>query len=1017
MWKTRMAGAGREFGQRSKAPVLGTFTAALMAAMAAHPAPAAAAQPERGAVHPYFDIPSGQLADALDRFSEQSGLQIIYGAELPRLRQVPATVGSMPPSEALDRLLAGTGLRWKLVDGRTIAIQSPAAGSGSAPAATRTAPVPPPAGPENPSVGGMLALSDLTVVEDPARVLPTEQSESAFGFSKSLLETPRSVSFISQESIDLFGLSAVEDLVRVVPGTYTPTRFGIQGGIDVRSVPADTFFRGMKRLNLQGHAPTVLSAMDSIEVVRGPPSPIYGMGKIGGYTNMVPRSGRASNGSYLERPQGRLKALAASYDRGELSANVQGPMTLLGKHGGFHMFGMLLDSNSYGRGVPVDANLAQAALSLDEAVGRFRLEAGVSLQASRSAGALIGRFTQDVADSGRYIRGTPLLNLDLNGNGSIGYLEYNSASPVRGPISLYNQSLQQRWEWPLDAQGHPLPLDQFPRVQGIPESMYAYLDAHPEADPTGLLRAQGIGGPRPGANQSGYLPLGFVLDPRTVGYDTLDLHRFAAYERDLEAELFTVFFDLIDDRNPDLTVKNQFFFDGMNQYKISEQPFGTEQKPRVLEDKLTITRRIGGLPSWLRVNSLGSFNLRYTDSPSRQCLGDFSTHRTDAMAPTWVSSRAGMTPNTTFTNCLVNDDIGHDGAPFTDDGRTRFSEIGAGLLFDIDLFGRTNLLLGARHDGSEARNEEYAGTVAVGGTAEAPGLTSGRDVHVRGWDQGSSWTASLSQALPYNLHPYLTLAQTSLTLDNNANRLLNAVIEAGHIGQSRLQEAGIKGALFGNQLFFSSAVYEQRRINVDAPDDPTISVEASSTITRGWETEIKWVPARNFFTSFYALAQKTLYSPNRGGSILVDARTLGFQDVLDPATGEVVYPAEAFLYGGRAFLLLPPGVDTYREKQANPNTQLGFTAQAKAANGLGFSVSGNYFSSVHAGRLQLIELPEAYVFNAGLQWEQRNWQLRFDSFNLFDERYFRARNGDTLADLPVSAMPGRRFQFSVSYGF
>ena len=38
----------------------------------------------------------------------------------------------------------------------------------------------------------------------------------------------------------------------------------------------------------------MLAAMDTIEVVKGPPSPIYGMGKIGGYTNMVPKAGRAA---------------------------------------------------------------------------------------------------------------------------------------------------------------------------------------------------------------------------------------------------------------------------------------------------------------------------------------------------------------------------------------------------------------------------------------------------------------------------------------------------------------------------------------------------------------------------------------------------------------------------------------------------------------------------------------------------------------------------------------------------
>jgi hypothetical protein len=108
-------------------------------------------------------------------------------------------------------------------------------------------------------------LSTIQVVEDPLRAVSNEPSASSFGFSKPILETPRTVSFVSEEQINLFGISAVEDLTRAVPGTYTTTRYGLQGGINVRGVSADMYYRGMKRLNMQGHVRTVLSAMDGIE--------------------------------------------------------------------------------------------------------------------------------------------------------------------------------------------------------------------------------------------------------------------------------------------------------------------------------------------------------------------------------------------------------------------------------------------------------------------------------------------------------------------------------------------------------------------------------------------------------------------------------------------------------------------------------------------------------------------------------------------------------------------------------
>ncbi len=185
--------------------------------------------------------------------------------------------------------------------------------------------------------------------EDPNYLLPAQPVDSAFGFSKTLMETPRSSSLISAETIERFSLSAVEDLSRVVPGVFTTTRFGIQGGIDVRSVPADTYFRGMRRLSLQGNARSVLAAMDSIEVVKGPPSPIFGMGKIGGYTNATPKSGRARDGKYLTEPQGFMQAIIGSYDRSEASFGVGGPLGIGGGYRQGQVASLLAGLNQFGQ--------------------------------------------------------------------------------------------------------------------------------------------------------------------------------------------------------------------------------------------------------------------------------------------------------------------------------------------------------------------------------------------------------------------------------------------------------------------------------------------------------------------------------------------------------------------------------------------------------------------------------------------------------------------------------------------
>ena len=66
----------------------------------------------------------------------------------------------------------------------------------------------------------------------------------------------------------------------------------------------------------------------------------------------------------------------------------------------------------------------------------------------------------------------------------------------------------------------------------------------------------------------------------------------SAFERNLRAELVTGYFDLIYDRNPDFTVKNQVFFDSMDQYKISNQPFSPKNDVLLWENKLTAVKKV-----------------------------------------------------------------------------------------------------------------------------------------------------------------------------------------------------------------------------------------------------------------------------------------------------------------------------------------------------------------------------------------------------------------------------------------
>ena len=419
------------------------------------------------------------------------------------------------------------------------------------------------------------ALSNIEVTQDPTRFLPSESSGSSFGFNKPLLETPRSVSFISREQIDLYDLSSVADLGRVVAGVYTPARYGIQGSIDIRGVPADTYLRGMKRVVLQGNARSVLAAMDVIEVVKGPPSPIFGIGKIGGYTNFVPKSGRAGVGGYLAERPGLLRDASCGTLRSpRVLRRRRRTVSIGGKKGGYYVYGLLDDSQSYYVRDAVQAeDGAGARRSFDNFVGPFRLETGAIYQDRHDRRrAERPRRRKRSSTTSRYIERQPA--------GAARPQRQRPDRLARDESGLAGARQSERRQsaagadvrLATDASGNYLPLEQFPKVQGIPQTMYDYLVAHPGSRPDGAAARAGRRRPaadvRPAAGRLRARP----AHRRLRQLKTCSARRASAHERELNAQVPHVFADLVYDANPDFTMKNQLFFDSIDQYKISNQP-------------------------------------------------------------------------------------------------------------------------------------------------------------------------------------------------------------------------------------------------------------------------------------------------------------------------------------------------------------------------------------------------------------------------------------------------------------
>ncbi|MDO8826858.1 TonB-dependent siderophore receptor [Methylophaga sp.] len=269
---------------------------------------------------------------------------------------------------------------------------------------------------------------DTVVTEDTVEdigLIFTDPVDSIFGFNKTIEETPRSVSTISAETMSRYGMTNLNDLVILAPGTFTQSFFGVAGSLDVRGTPGETYFRGMKRLDNPGNYPTPIGASDRIDIVRGPASPIMGPSKIGGYLNFVPKSSRAETGQYLDKDTGQLSITTGSWDKKIMTGEIGGPVDLGDRNAGYYVYFEQENSGSYYENTETDQSIFQASFNT-ELSDTTRIEFGGmyhNFEGNQVAGW--NRVTQDLIDNGTYITGQAQ-SLDTNGDGSISHDEYNA---------------------------------------------------------------------------------------------------------------------------------------------------------------------------------------------------------------------------------------------------------------------------------------------------------------------------------------------------------------------------------------------------------------------------------------------------------------------------------------------------------------------------------------------------------------------------------------------------------------
>ncbi len=256
----------------------------------------------------------------------------------------------------------------------------------------------------------------VTVTGDRVHLIETRPNDTALGLNKPLLETPRAITVVSDTTIDRYGVTGVDTLTAITPSAYTASFYGVEGAVNLRGTLAESYFRGFKRADNRGTYSTPLGDAAEIQILRGPPSAIYGPGKVGGLVNFVPKSVAASEDSIVS---GEVTASYGSYSKRNLTGQVGLPLTLGSARGGVHLYGEIDDSYSYYRGIHPSHQLLEA--SVDFAQGSWSLSSDYMYYHSNGDVQTPGwnRLTQTLIDNGTYITGRNTSLTDADGNGRL----------------------------------------------------------------------------------------------------------------------------------------------------------------------------------------------------------------------------------------------------------------------------------------------------------------------------------------------------------------------------------------------------------------------------------------------------------------------------------------------------------------------------------------------------------------------------------------------------------------------
>ena len=311
-----------------------------------------------------FDIPAGDARPMLKLFASQAGREIVFPVESVEGVKTNPVKGEMMAREAIDRMLAGTGLVAAL-DEKTGAFairRDTAEASQPSVGAQESGPMAPsPAMPTADSEKAIV-LPEYQVTSTKANQYQSEDAASIARIAGSILDSPMTVNVISPAMLEDLGTTVLLDDVTYFAGMSTGRGSGpgaIQDRMTFRGFDTsggkmvDDFPQFLQPTGVGPHANFDPVLVDHAELVMGPDTILSPTGTPGGSMNVFTKSPLFSAGTDISMQYG-------NYFAGGVSIDTTGPLDA-GKHWAYRV---IADYQEYRAFMPGSVKMATGAAEL-----------------------------------------------------------------------------------------------------------------------------------------------------------------------------------------------------------------------------------------------------------------------------------------------------------------------------------------------------------------------------------------------------------------------------------------------------------------------------------------------------------------------------------------------------------------------------------------------------------------------------------------------------------------------------